>query len=501
VPNTPTCDLFVIGGGVNGAAVARDAAGRGLNVMLAERDDYAQATSSQSSKLIHGGLRYLEHFEFTLVREALGERRIMLDIAPHLVRPLRFLVPVGGDQKRPAWMIWLGLKLYDFLSGRQRLATSGRLTTAEIEALPRLRRKNLSAVLHYHDCWVDDARLVLSILLDARARGADVANYREVTGVVPAPDGYYVHFREGQSNRKMHTRFVVNAGGPWANRIADITQDRLPRRKLRLVRGSHIVLAMPEPADRDAYTLQNTDGRVVFTIPWLDGRYLVIGTTDAPHDGDPGEVACSEEERDYLLACYNRYFAHPGRQAAAREVVWSWAGVRPLTDDGADDPSKVTRTARIFVKRQGKGGYVTLYGGKLTTHRRLAEKTMRRLQRMGARLGGNWTHGAPLYGGRYDRDALKTLARTGTDAVPPATRQRWAFTYGDRIEALYDMVARDETLARNIVPGVPEAELRHVRDIEDARSMEDFALRRTKLFLALTATQRQRLTTWFSRQG
>ncbi len=370
-------DIFIIGGGINGAAVARDAIGRGFSVMLAEAEDYASATSSSSSKLIHGGLRYLETYEFSLVRESLHERETMLKIAPHICFPLRFLVPITRTQRRPAWIVRIGLMLYDFLSGAKLLARSGALSKAEVAALPRLRKKDLTAVLHYPDCWIDDARLVLSTLVDARRRGADILNYRRVEKITPIEDGYSIELDERGSKRNVHARYVVNAAGPWANEVLDVTEAPFPRSGLRLVRGSHIVLKMPEPAENVAYTLQSRDGRVIFTLPWLNSRYLIIGTTDAPQKENPRQAKCSDEERDYLLKSYNRYFAHPGGAATSADVVWTWAGVRPLIDDGEDNPSKVTREPRLAVQKNGAGAFVTIYGGKLTTHRTLGEKSWR----------------------------------------------------------------------------------------------------------------------------
>lgn len=492
-------DLFVVGGGINGAAIARDAAGRGLSVMLAEKGDYACATSSASSKLIHGGLRYLETYEFSLVRHSLAERESLLKAAPYLVEPLKFLVPLRTDQKRPAWFVHLGLKLYDVLAGSKSLAASGRLRRADIDALPRLRKDQLKAVLHYHDCQTDDARLVLAVLIDARERGADIANRRQVTAIRARDNGYTVSLSEAGGKADVDARFVVNAAGPWANRVAELCDAPAEIRKLRLVRGSHIVLPMPEPAQEDAFTLQNADGRVVFTLPWLEKKFLVIGTTDAPHDGDPSAAACSAEERDYLLQAYNRYFNHPGGAAGPDDIVWTWSGVRPLVDDGSGDPAKVTRDSELTWRTQGKGGFVTVYGGKLTTHRDLAETVMEALARMGASMGGAWTRGALLPGGQFAHRELDTHARQGPEVLDLEIRLRWARTYGDRMMTLFDQIARHPEQAREIVAGVPEAELIFARESEDVATAEDFLYRRTKLFLSLPQSSQQTLKDWFHR--
>jgi len=281
-------DVLVIGGGIHGAAVARDAAGRGLKVLLAETGDYACATSSSSSKLIHGGLRYLESLEFTLVRESLIERAQLLKTAPHLVTPARFLLPIYGWQRRQALVLRAGLALYDALSFGDGLPASGRLDDDDIAQLPRLRQEGLTSVLHYCDCLTDDARLTLSVLLDARARGADILNRRAVTAITPLANGYAVALDERGQKRSVEARFIVNAAGPWVARVDSLTEAAPPPRPLRLVRGSHIVLRMPLPAQTDAYTLQDEEERVIFVIPWLEGRFLIVGTTDVAHEGDPG---------------------------------------------------------------------------------------------------------------------------------------------------------------------------------------------------------------------
>ena len=492
-------DLFVIGGGINGAAVARDAAGRGLKVMLAEREDYAGATSSASSKLIHGGLRYLETFEFGLVRESLRERELLLRAAPHLVEPLRFLLPITSGQPRPAWQVRLGLKLYDLLAGSSSLPSSGKLSAPEIAELPRFRKADLVALLTYWDCRCDDARLVLALLLDARQRGADIANYREVVGVHGLENGYRVVFGQNGVVREVEARFVVNAAGPWVNAVTGLSDEAPPARPLRLVRGSHLVLAMPEPAQRDAYTLQNADGRVVFTIPWLDGRYLVVGTTEYPQAGDPREARCSNQERDYLLAAYNRYFEPSDGPTRPEDVLFSWSGVRALADDGQPESRRVSRRAGIDYARRGTGGFVTLYGGKLTTHRALAEQVMDRLARQDPSIPGTWTAGQPLYGGTLDRAQLVQAAERGPGEIAPAIRQRWAFTYGDQIEALFDRILRDSRQPKEIAPGVIEAELAHACEVEDARVPEDFLMRRTKLHYLLAPKDRARVERWFKR--
>ena len=468
-----------------------------MKVMLAERSDYASATSSASSKLIHGGLRYLESFEFGLVRQSLNERDLLLKNAPHLVSPLRFLLPLTSDQRRSHWLVNLGLKLYDILAGEKSVASSGRLSEVEIGKLSRLRKDNLNGVFHYTDCRTDDARLVLSLLLDARERGADIANGRDVKAIRAHANGYRVELQQAGHKQQVDARFVVNATGPWANAVLAICDQPPPERALRLVRGSHIVLPMPSPPQSVAYTLQNKDGRVVFTLPWLDDRFLVIGTTDAPHRGDAAEAKCSAEERDYLLDAYNRYFGHDRHAARARDIVADWSGVRALADDGRGNPSQVTRSAHISHIAQGKGGMVSVYGGKLTTHRHLAEDVLDCLKSMGAEMSLPWTHDAKLYGGRLPSAELQCLAKSRPSELPAGVANRWIKTYGDGIRALFEMIENERSLAKPFIDNVPEAELVYAREVEDALNANDFLYRRTKLFIDLSPTERNEIEKWF----
>ena len=493
-------DLIVIGGGIHGAAVARDAAGRGLKVMLAEKGDYACATSSASSKLIHGGLRYLEHLELKLVRESLTERAQLLKAAPHLVGPLRFLLPIYSWQKRQALQLRAGLALYDVLSFGDRLPASGRLDDDDIAQLPRLRQDNLTSVLRYYDCKTDDARLTLAVLLDARARGADILNRRAVTAIAPLADGYALELDERGKSRRVEARFVVNASGPWVGSVEALTETPPPPRPLRLVRGSHIVLKMPEPPQADAYTLQDEEERVVFVIPWLGNRFLIVGTTDVPHQGDPGAATCSAEEKAYLLKAYNRYFAHPRGAATESDIVFTWSGVRALHDDTAEKPSRISRSPALASVARGAGGFITLYGGKLTTHRALAEQVLSTIYGLGAEVRGPWTKGVPLHGGSLPRAELLAAAEEGPRSIPATTRRRWALTYGDRIEALFKRIAGDATASQEIAPGVTRAELEYCVEAEDAMTAEDFLLRRTKLHLMLDDSCRDAVGKWFARR-
>jgi len=491
-------DILVVGGGIHGAAIARDAAGRGLKVMLAEREDYASHTSSASSKLAHGGLRYLEHMEFGLVRESLSERAGLLKTAPHLVSPLKFLLPVFDWQKRSAWFVHTGLALYDLLSLGDEMPGSGRLSQSDVDALPHLRQDHLKAVLHYHDAHADDARLTLSAALDARARGADVANRRAVTAIVPRENGYTAAISERGNTSQIDARFIVNTAGPFVGELDAMIPNGPAPNEIRFVRGSHIVLPMPEPVESCAYTLQDEGERIIFSIPWLAGSFLMIGTTDIPQAGAPGHATCSEDEKAYLLEAYNRYFSRAGGPATVSDIVFDWAGLRTLHGRPDEDPSRITRAVTLETAQQGSGGFLSLVGGKLTTHRATAEQVLSRLQSMGLDMGPAWTKGVPQYGGTLDRDALRARADNGPGAVSRQIRQRWAFTYGDKIDDLYANLQKDPALAREIAPGVPQGELEYAAAVEDARAGEDFLWRRTKLGLFLDRPSRDKIEEWFA---
>jgi glycerol-3-phosphate dehydrogenase len=493
----PSFDLVVIGGGIHGAAIARDAAGRGLKVLLAEKGDYACATSSASSKLIHGGLRYLEHLEFGLVRESLVERAQLLKAAPHLVAPLRFLLPVYRWQRRQALTLRAALALYDALSFGDGLPASGRLDDDDIVQLPGLRQQELVSVLHYCDCMADDSRLTLAALLDARARGADIRNRRAVTAMAALANGYAVELDERGQKRRVEARFIVNAAGPFVTEVEAMSDRVPPARALTLVRGSHIVLPMPKAAHTDAYTLQDEEERVIFVLPWLDQRFLIVGTTDMPHEGDPGEPCCSPEEKAYLLAAYNRYFASPSGPVTEADIAHSWSGVRALHDEEGARPSRISRSPALSVIANGSGGFVTLYGGKLTTHRALAEEVIETLIRLGAEAAGPWTKDVPLHGGSLSRPALLGLAASGPAEISGTTRRRWALSYGDRIESLFVRIVAKPASADEIAPGIPRAELEYAVEIEDAMTAEDFLLRRTKLHLTLDQAGHDAVARWF----
>jgi glycerol-3-phosphate dehydrogenase len=378
------------------------------------------------------------------------------------------------------------------------LPASGRLDDDDIAQLPRLRQDGLTSVLQYYDCKTDDARLTLAVLLDARARGADILNRRAVTAIAPFGDGYAIVLDERGTKRRIEARFVANASGPWVGQMDGLTSASPPPHPLRLIRGSHIVIRMPAPPQADAYTLQDEEERVIFVIPWLAGRFLIVGTTDVPHQGDPATAKCSAEEQAYLLDAYNRYFANPVGPATEADIVYTWSGVRALHDDTEERPSRVSRSPVLASVANGAGGFVTLYGGKLTTHRALAEQVLSALYGLGVRMSSAWTKNVPLHGGSLSRRELISRAEAGPPSISLTTRRRWAFTYGDQIEALYKRVATERAASEEIAPGVTRAELEYSVEAEDAVTPEDFLLRRTKLHLLLDEAGREAVIRWFA---
>ena len=471
--------LLIIGGGINGAAIARDAAARGAKVLLVEKDDLAAHTSSASSKLIHGGLRYLEHYEFRLVREALRERAILLRTAPHIVRPLPFVLP-HAEGTRPWWMVRAGLLLYDLLSLRGGLPRSRRLRQPD----KALRGK--ARLAFYWDAWVDDARLVVLNALDAAERGADIATRTEFLSAR----------REGcvwraalSGGREISAKAIVNAAGPW---VADVLHDRLhetSRSRVRLVKGSHIVVPRLGSGEQ-AYILQQPDGRVVFALPF--GDYSIVGTTDVPVT-TPGEAAIEAGEIDYLCAAANLYFK---RQTRPADVIWSYSGIRSLYDDGAADAKAVTRDYRLELDPDPGPKLLSVFGGKITTARALAEEALDRLG-----IGGRTvTDTAFLPGGDILPDFLDWLDEVGT-WLPAPLVLRLSRAYGTRLRDLLGGAASVRDLGRHFGAGLYEAEARYLMDREFARTAEDVLWRRTKLGLHMAPADQQALARWIEAQG
>lgn len=474
-------DVFVIGGGVNGAGVARDAAGRGFSVALAEMNDLASGASSKSTKLIHGGLRYLETYKFRLVREALKERETLLRIAPHLVEPLRFVLPVQ-EGMRPAWLLRLGLFLYDHIGGRGKLPGTATLDLARA-AVGRPLRPGFARAFAYSDCRVDDARLVVLNARDAADRGAAILLQTQVLSARPAGGLWRIALRDRATGgrREVLARLLVNAAGPWADGvIAQVLPKGRPGR-LRLVRGSHIVVR--KIFDHDgAYIFQNPDGRIVFAIAWRD-EFTLIGTTDVDFFGAPGEVVITPEETDYLLRAVNACFARPIGPA---DVVWSFSGLRPLADDGVSAAQKTTRENFIEHKRIDGAPLINVFGGKITSYRVLAEKILARVGALIGRRGAPWTARAPLPGGNFPHGDLAGFIE-GLSAQKPfldaALARRLARAYGTECLRFLGPAARLEDLGEDFGGGLFRAEVDHLVEREWARGVDDILWRRTKLGL------------------
>ncbi|MCB1546018.1 MAG: glycerol-3-phosphate dehydrogenase [Rhodoblastus sp.] len=474
-------DVLVIGGGINGCGIARDAVGRGYSVMLAEMDDLASGTSSKATKLIHGGLRYLEYYEFRLVREALTEREIVWRNAPHIVHPLRFVLPYARGL-RPAWMLRTGLFIYDHLGGREKLPPTSTVDLASGVAGQPLKPL-FSKGFEYSDCWVDDARLVVLNARDAADRGAVVRTRCEVVSAVSQSGMWRVRMRDVRSGEEgeVSARLIVNAAGPWVDRVlAGPLAHREPHH-VRLVQGSHIVVPRLYEHDR-CYIFQNADGRIVFAIPYEED-FTLIGTTDRDFAGDPSKVEISAEETAYLCAAANEYFRH---EITPADVVWAYSGVRPLYDDHASAAQEATRDYVLHDETIENAPLLSIFGGKITTYRRLAEAV---LEKIGARLcarGKPWTEFAPLPGGEFEGGDLAAFTRDlmrRKPFLPEFLAGRLARSYGTRALDLLGEARALDDLGRDFGAGLTAAEIDYLVAREWAVTANDILWRRTKLGL------------------
>ncbi|WP_349976221.1 glycerol-3-phosphate dehydrogenase [Pseudomonas sp. WHRI 8519] len=487
-------DLAVIGGGINGVGIAADAAGRGLKVFLCEKDDLAQHTSSASSKLIHGGLRYLEHYEFRLVREALAEREVLLAKAPHIVKPMRFVLP-HRPHLRPAWMIRAGLFLYDHLGKRKRLGASRSLRFGPGYPL----KPAITRGFEYADCAVDDARLVVVNAMAAREHGAHIRTRTRCLRAERVDGLWQVELQHADGSlQTIRARALVNAAGPWVARFIKDDLKLTAPYGIRLIQGSHLIVPRLYEGDH-AYILQNEDQRIVFCIPYLD-RFTLVGTTDREYSGDPAKVAITEQETGYLLDVVNAHFNH---QLSASDILHTYSGVRPLCNDESDNPSAVTRDYTLALSAtQGEAPLLSVFGGKLTTYRKLAESAMAELKPFFSQMGQSWTASSALPGG----EGMSTpqvlvdelLAQHPWLAVDIA--KRWAVTYGSRTWQVLEGVNGPDDLGQAIGGGLFAREVDYLRDSEWAISAQDILWRRTKLGL-FTSESEQRALADYLAQG
>lgn len=469
-------DLFIVGGGINGAGIAADAAGRGLSVRLCEMNDFASATSSASSKLIHGGLRYLEHYEFRLVREALAERELLLNKAPHLISPMRFVLP-HRPHLRPAWMIRSGLFLYDHLAGRQVLQ---RTRSCHFHEANGPLQPGISKGFEYSDCWVDDARLVIANLMQAQELGAQVDNYTACTAA-QVIDGLWhltLQNRLSGETEQVRARALVNAAGPWAQAFLEQQARRPSPRGIRLIKGSHIIVPKQPVGDR-AYILQNEDRRVVFVLPYLED-FTLIGTTDQAYEGDPQQVAINDQEIDYLLDVYNQHFRHPIEK---QQVVSHYSGVRPLCDDESDDPSAMTRDYTLELETANDTApLLSIFGGKITTYRKLAESALRHLTRFFPEMTEAWTQSSKLPGGE-NFEAVSKQVHQRFHWLPENLRRRWLKAYGSRTLIMLKDVRHAADLGTCFGADLYQVELEYLVRHEWVRKTDDLLQRRSKLTL------------------
>ncbi len=491
-----TVDLLVIGGGVNGAGIARDAAGRGLSVVMCEKDDLAQGTSSRSGKLVHGGLRYLEYYEFRLVREALIEREVLLNAAPHIIWPMRFVLP-HSPMDRPAWLVRLGLFLYDHLGGRKKLPGTRVLDLRrDPEGAPILSKYVKG--FEYSDCWVDDARLVVLNALGAREQGADILPRTTCTSL-QVEDGIWLATLKDThsgSERVLRAKAIANAAGPWVNDIIGRVAGGNSERAVRLVKGSHIIV--PKFWDgQQAYLVQNHDKRVIFINPY-EGDKALIGTTDIAFDGVPDDVAVEQSEIDYLIAAVNRYFKQKLRDS---DVLEKFSGVRPLFDDGQGNPSAVTRDYVLDLDQARGAAILNVFGGKITTYRKLAEHAVDELKTVFPEMSDPWTKSQPLPGGDMaDADFESYLGQVQDDHpwLPRELAKHYARLYGTRMALIIGQATSLDGLGRKFGAQLYEAEVTYLAAHEWARSAEDILTRRTKHGLHMTPAEKSTLESWFN---
>ncbi|MEQ1230319.1 glycerol-3-phosphate dehydrogenase [Acinetobacter junii] len=485
-------DIAVIGGGINGVGIAADAAGRGLSVFLCEKDDLASHTSSASSKLIHGGLRYLEHKEFRLVREALAEREVLLAKAPHIIRPMRFIMP-HRPHLRPAWLIRTGLFFYDHLGKREKLLGSNNVYFKDDSPL----NSAITRGFEYSDCAVDDSRLVVLNAMHAREKGADVVTRTRCLSAQRVEGYWVVELENAQGSFKIKAKALVNAAGPW---VAQFIKQDLQLKSpygIRLIQGSHIVVPKLYEGDK-AFIMQNDDRRIVFAIPYLD-QYTMIGTTDREYQGDPSKVQITQAETDYLLEVSNAHFK---KQLTQADIIWTFAGVRPLCDDESDNPSAITRdyTLALSQETHDQAPLLSVFGGKLTTYRKLAESAMQQLKAFFPEMKGSWTATEALPGGENMASAeqLVNEIRAQITDVSESLAKRWATSYGSRIWNILGEAVSIDQLGLSFGHGLFAKEVDYLCRFEWVTTSEDILWRRSKLGLVFAQNEIDRLDAYLS---
>ena len=485
---SPVHDVFVIGGGINGCGIARDAVGRGYSVFLAEMNDLASGTSSFSTKLIHGGLRYLEYYEFRLVRESLMEREVLWRNAPHIIWPMRFVLPYA-EGLRPAWLIRLGLFLYDHIGGRKLLPATRTLDMRSDPAGQPLK-PIFSKAFEYSDGWVNDARLVVLNARDAADRGATIRTRCKVTGA-RRENGHWAVTVEDLRARKaeeIKARLIVNAAGPWVDHVLSAAIGQNDVHNVRLVQGSHIVVRKKFDDPR-AYFFQNRDSRIIFAIPYED-EFTLIGTTDRDYSGDPHEAKISDAETTYLCEAASEYFAVPVKR---EDIVWTYSGVRPLYDDGASKAQEATRDYVLKAEHaDGQAPVINIFGGKITTYRRLAEHMLEKIEHFLGRKGKSWTSDAPLPGGEFfatGYDAQVQKLKAEYPFLDLRLARRLTRLYGTRAKTLLGLAKSQADLGRKFGPDLYEAEVRYLIDHEWAITAEDILWRRTKRGLTVSSEE------------
>ena len=475
-------DLLIIGGGINGAGIARDASGRGFSVYLCEMNDFASGTSSNSTKLIHGGLRYLENYQFRLVQKSLKEREVLLKMAPHIIKPMRFILP-HSKEMRPAWLMKIGLAIYDHLGFRKILPGTSRISFKNHENNPL--KKSFKYGFEYSDCWVDDSRLVILNLIDAQNKGASVKNYTKVTGVQNSNEFWRVATHDSNTGEEniIKAKTIINASGPWIDEVLNNSFNEKNSKNVRLVRGSHIIVNKLFEHDK-SYICQNPDGRIFFMIPYED-KYTLIGTTDIDHGEIVGNCEISQEEKEYICESANNYLEN---DISLKDIIWSYSGVRPLYDDGSNKAQEATRDYIISSKKQESSLVINIFGGKITTYRLLAETILKSIEEFLGKKKPSWTERSSLPGGEMLVDGHNDLYQTLYENYPFLTNEtlhRLIRSYGLMTTNIFGDTDSIESLGIDFGSGLYEKEVKYLIEKEWARFSDDILYRRSKLGLTL----------------